>query len=165
MGNFRDNVKVLTDEQKEKIFSKLLTEYMNIGLIGRKPTKQEIFKKIQKDYESSLSQDEILAIASISSELISFCAVQGYYYARIPERKKLIETLYENHNIKTENVLKVVNSTVSDIVGARKYTTKEREYEINVVHILDIMDGKDPFRIHRKEAEAETARSKFKIVK
>ncbi len=76
-----------------------------------------------------------------------------------------MELLYDNYEIKRENALKIVKATTSDIVGARKYIKKNNGYEFNIKRVLDILNGKDPYRIYKDEAKVMDARSQFKIVK
>ena len=165
MSDLREDIKALTDEEKEEIFSSILSNYFHMGICGMQFRKNEIISKIQEKYGRMISPDEITAAANIAGELMAYANLQNLYFNRIPRRKEFIDSICKNQGIRRENVLGLVKATVSDIVGYRKYTSGNREYEFNVNHVMDITQGKDPYRIHKKEFEAQEARNKFKIVK
>ena len=165
MSDLRDSIKTLTDDEKEEVFLSILTDYFQMGLTGMQCPKSEIICKIQEKYGNMISPDEIIATANIAGELIDFSNLRNLYFKRIPRRKEFIESICVNHGIRKENVLGLVKATVADIVGYKKYTSQNREYEFNVNHVMDITQGRDPYRIHKQEFEAQEARKKFKIVK
>ncbi len=164
MSDFKQKIKVLENKRKEKIFYTVFTDYLQNGLIGRSFKKEEILKQVQNKYGQMISQDEIIAISVISEQLNLLCIIQGYYYEGRQDRKDFIDFIYANHKIRIENVLKLVEATVEDIVGDRKFTN-HKEYCFNVNHVLDIINGKDPYKIQRQEQSAEEARKKFKVIK
>ena len=164
MNDFKQEIKTLSKEEKEELFYIILTDFLQRGIIGKQSTKKDIIKQIQDEYNKALSQDEITAVANISYELILLCILQGTYYENKHERKEFYELIYENQGIKKENVYKLVNATVGDIVGDRKFSSS-KEYIFNIKHVLDILNGKDPYRLHKQESMAQEARNKFKVVK
>lgn len=165
MSSFRDDIKVPTKEEKDKLICKILTTYKNMGVMGMgmQLNKNKIVKDINAQYKNSLSTDEIMAVACISRELIDYC-IRNKSYIRNADKKKFIESIYNHHEINEQNVTKTVKATIDDVVGFREFISEDGEYEFNVRRVLDILDGKDPYRIHREAAEAKIARSKFKII-
>ena len=163
MSDFKNEIKALTEKEKEEVFYTILTHYLQNGIIGKQIVKKDMMMEIQENYEQMISPDEITAIANISEQLMKMCLLPSYF-EKTAKRKEFVKFIYLNHGIRRENVLKLVKSTVSDIVGVRKYTEKQT-YEFNIDHIIDIINGRDPYRIHKQEFMAQEARKKFKIVK
>ena len=163
MSDFKSEIKTPTDKEKEEVFYTILTDYLQNGIIGKQFTKKEILAQIQENYGQMISQDEILATTNIAEQLLKMCVIQSYF-EKTSHRKEFVKLIYLNNGVRKENVLILVNATVADIVGSRKYI-KNKMYEFNVNHVIDIVNGKDPYKIHKEEFMAQEARRNFKIVK
>jgi len=163
MSDFKNEIKTLTEKEKEEVFYIIFTSYLQNGIIGKQIEKKDIMKEIQEKYGQMISPDEIIATANISEQLIKMCVLPSYF-KRTAKRQEFVDYIYLNHVIKKENVLKLVNATIGDIIGTRKYS-KKQTYEFNVDRVMDIINGRDPYRIHKEEFMAQEARKKFKVVK
>ena len=164
MNSFKDGIKVSTEE-KTNIINRFLTNCNNMGIMGinflkpeeEKDKLQAIINRLSKKFGGKLSPEEIIAVANIANEIIEYYRNQ-YKYLKNPDRKKLMELLYSGQEIVPENSAKIVNATFKDISEAKAFNLR---YSFIPKHVLDIMDGKDPYIDYREEQEK---RSKFKIV-
>ena len=77
----------------------------------------------------------------------------------------MINFLFDNNVINKENLLKFINAMKQDMELARTYTTKNRKWEFHVKYIFALLDGKDPYKKHKKIEEQRKARETLKVIK
>lgn len=180
MSDVRKEAKVLTDNNKKiAIYNDILSQYL---LFKGLTQKKEIMEELERykvdigdriDYLNRvISPDEFTALACLGEQISMYsCYTRmgiSYFNDLKPQRKKLIEYLCIGNSIKKENLLPFITATTVDIKGYREFESEEYEngeYELNIKHIFEIMDGKDPYEDFRAEKEAQNRRNTFKAVK
>ena len=165
MSNFREEIKTQTKEQKNIIYLRILKKYINMAAIqGEFLSKKDLIKNLTNYETHELSPDEITALSSIIGEFHLFAIDQTSYSARNENKKRFINAIYGNSEIKTKNALDIINATIADVKKFKKFNRQGAEYIFNFGHIIEIMKGEDPYIDFMAEEEAQKRRNKFKIV-
>ena len=144
MSDFRQEIKVPTEEEKLSMYEEILLKTLYLGEIGNSDV---IKNRIQKQKKYSLSEDEITAISALASE-VSMYVVSGVFYFNdiIPQRKMLMDGLIKNHGIDRDYLSKIMKATMHDINQTRQSIYKNRKWEFHLKRIFDVLDGKNPYK-------------------
>lgn len=140
MSNFKEDIKVLSDEDKKIIMVDIL-----IAMLNATTTLSEVeIKKATNGNADKLSPDEFIAIYSLAFE-IKKCV----FSSRI--NKKLFEFLNMDEYCVNDkgNLLKFIKATVKDIEQSRIYSSKSK-WSLQIDKIFDRMEGKNPYEDEMK---------------
>ena len=174
MDDFKERMKVPGDylekeglidvnvsEEKKEIYYKVLRDYATMGLMGiglnlaskeRLGLTEKIIEEIKRNH-TKLSSEEVIALATISRELIHYCSRQENYIKN-PTKENIMRLLYFNHDIQKENAVKIVAATLKDMEYAKKHNTIGEKYEFKFDHIDTILRGGIP-AVYCREIEQE----------
>lgn len=160
MSDFRQEIKVPTEEEKLSMYEEILLKTLYLGEIGNIDV---IRKSLQKQKKYSLSEDEIIAISALASE-VSMYVISGVFYFNdmIPQRKILMDGLIKNHRIDRDYLSKIMKATLYDINQTKQSIYKNKKWEFHLKRIFDVLDGEDPYKDY-KDIEKRTP--ELKIIK
>lgn len=165
MNNFREEIKLLKDEEKIKIYKHVLYEWIMLG-------KQDSFGNDTYDNLRRLSDDEITAIIFLANELNKCVRCGENYLTKVPERKRLRDFLFIDNDFNGDNLLIFINAITHDMRECRKYTITKGNWKLHIKRIFQVLDGENPYKLY-EETEArikaikqkELNNSKLKLIK
>lgn len=133
MSEFLESIKV-TKEDKQNAMSKILYSIINSTNFL---SLSDLLKK-QQDLKSVLSEDELLAIHSLSSELKRQIVSSNH-------DKRLIKYLgLTSDSLDKDNLSTFINQAVKDIQAQRK-RNPNLKWGLQIGKIFDRLEGKDPY--------------------
>lgn len=136
MSEFKEGIKVLSDEDKKRIMVDILITMINSNTVL---SEEEIIKNTNGN-ANKLSSDEFTAIYALAFE-VKKCV----FSSKI--NKKLFEFLNLSKYCENDegNLLKFIKATVKDIEQSRIYSPNNK-WSLQVDKIFDRLDGKNPYK-------------------